>query len=56
MLADSSRQRPAFPPGRARRGPLQEQVVEVLREGIPDFRLKPGQLRIHCGLVEQTGV
>ena len=36
--------------------PLREQVVEVLREAILDFRLKPGQRLIERELIEQTGV
>ena len=36
--------------------PLREQVVDVLRQAILDFRLKPGQRLIERELVEQTGV
>lgn len=36
--------------------PLREQVVEVLREAILDFRLKPGQRLIERELIEQIGV
>jgi DNA-binding GntR family transcriptional regulator len=36
--------------------PLREQVVEVLRQAILDFRLKPGQRLIERELIEQTGV
>ena len=36
--------------------PLREQVVELLREAILDFRLKPGQRLIERELIEQTGV
>jgi DNA-binding GntR family transcriptional regulator len=36
--------------------PLREQVVDVLREAILDFRLKPGQRLIERELIEQTGV
>jgi GntR family transcriptional regulator, trigonelline degradation regulator len=36
--------------------PLREQVVDVLRQAILDFRLKPGQRLIERELIEQTGV
>lgn len=36
--------------------PLREQVVDVLREAILDFRLKPGQRLIERELIEQIGV
>jgi GntR family transcriptional regulator, trigonelline degradation regulator len=36
--------------------PLREQVLEVLRQAILDFRLKPGQRLIERELIEQTGV
>jgi DNA-binding GntR family transcriptional regulator len=36
--------------------PLREQVLDVLRQAILDFRLKPGQRLIERELVEQTGV
>jgi len=36
--------------------PLREQVVEVLRDAILDFRLKPGQRLIERELIEQIGV
>lgn len=36
--------------------PLREQVLDVLREAILDFRLKPGQRLIERELIEQTGV
>lgn len=36
--------------------PLREQVVDMLRQAILDFRLKPGQRLIERELIEQTGV
>jgi DNA-binding GntR family transcriptional regulator len=36
--------------------PLREQVLEVLRQAILDFRLKPGQRLIERELIEQIGV
>ncbi|MDO8211784.1 GntR family transcriptional regulator [Conexibacter sp. CPCC 206217] len=36
--------------------PLREQVVDVLREAILDFRLRPGQRLIERELIEQIGV
>lgn len=36
--------------------PLREQVLDVLRQAILDFRLKPGQRLIERELIEQTGV
>jgi len=36
--------------------PLREQVLDVLRNAILDFRLKPGQRLIERELIEQTGV
>jgi GntR family transcriptional regulator, trigonelline degradation regulator len=36
--------------------PLREQVVDVLRQAILDFRFKPGQRLIERELIEQTGV
>jgi GntR family transcriptional regulator, trigonelline degradation regulator len=36
--------------------PLREQVVDLLREAILDFRLKPGQRLIERELIEQVGV
>jgi DNA-binding GntR family transcriptional regulator len=36
--------------------PLREQVLEVIREAILDFRYKPGQRLIERELIEQTGV
>lgn len=36
--------------------PLREQVLDMLREAILDFRLKPGQRLIERELIEQTGV
>src|SRR5919197_2931132 len=36
--------------------PLREQVLEVLRQAILDFRFKPGQRLIERELVEQIGV
>jgi DNA-binding GntR family transcriptional regulator len=36
--------------------PLREQVVDVLRDAILDFRLKPGQRLIERELIEQIGV
>jgi DNA-binding GntR family transcriptional regulator len=36
--------------------PLREQVLELLREAILDFRYKPGQRLIERELIEQTGV
>lgn len=36
--------------------PLREQVIDVLRQAILDFRLKPGQRLIERELIEQIGV
>ncbi len=36
--------------------PLREQVLDILRQAILDFRLKPGQRLIERELIEQTGV
>jgi DNA-binding GntR family transcriptional regulator len=36
--------------------PLREQVLEVVRQAILDFRYKPGQRLIERELIEQTGV
>lgn len=36
--------------------PLREQVLELLREAILDFRLKPGQRLIERELIDQIGV
>ena len=36
--------------------PLREQVLDVLRQAILDFHLKPGQRLIERELIEQTGV
>jgi len=36
--------------------PLREQVLDVLRQAILEFRLKPGQRLIERELIEQTGV
>jgi DNA-binding GntR family transcriptional regulator len=36
--------------------PLREQVLDVLRQAILDFRLKPGQRLIERELIEQIGV
>src|SRR3954471_13994278 len=36
--------------------PLREQVLDVLRQAILDFRLKPGQRLIERELIEQVGV
>lgn len=36
--------------------PLREQVLELIREAILDFRYKPGQRLIERELIEQTGV
>jgi DNA-binding GntR family transcriptional regulator len=36
--------------------PLREQVTEVLRDAILDFRLRPGQRLVERELIEQTGV
>jgi GntR family transcriptional regulator, trigonelline degradation regulator len=36
--------------------PLREQVLDVMRQAILDFRLKPGQRLIERELIEQTGV
>lgn len=36
--------------------PLREQVLDLLREAILDFRLKPGQRLIERELIEQIGV
>jgi DNA-binding GntR family transcriptional regulator len=36
--------------------PLREQVLDLLRQAILDFRLKPGQRLIERELIEQTGV
>lgn len=36
--------------------PLREQVLDVLRQAILDFRFKPGQRLIERELIEQTGV
>lgn len=36
--------------------PIRDQVLEVIRQGILDFRLKPGQRLIERELIEQLGV
>src|ERR671930_1642149 len=36
--------------------PLREQVLDVLRQAILDFRFKPGQRLIERELIEQIGV
>lgn len=46
---------PAAPIGRVA-APLREQVLEVVRQGILDFQLRPGQRLIERELMEQLGV
>lgn len=46
---------PPAPIGRVA-APLRDQVLEVVRQGILDFRLRPGQRLIERELIEQLGV
>lgn len=46
---------PAAPIGRVA-APLRDQVLEVVRKGILDFQLRPGQRLIERELMEQLGV
>lgn len=46
---------PVSPIGRVA-APLREQVLDVVRQGILDFRLRPGQRLIERELMEQLGV
>lgn len=46
---------PASPIGRVA-APLRDQVLDVVRQGIFDFRLRPGQRLIERELMEQLGV
>jgi DNA-binding GntR family transcriptional regulator len=36
--------------------PLRDQVLDIVRQGILDFRLRPGQRLIERELIEQLGV
>jgi DNA-binding GntR family transcriptional regulator len=51
---------PESDPGSLRVGrvaaPLREQVTDVLREAILDFRLRPGERLVERDLIEKTGV
>src|SRR3954451_11087538 len=42
--------------GRRVAAPLREQVLDVLRQAMLDFRLRPGQRLIEHELIEQIGV
>ncbi len=53
--ADTSRPWPPTPIGRVA-APLRDQVLDVVRQGILDFQLRPGQRLVERELMEQLGV